>query len=114
MNHKIILYSILTIIGFLVPNYIVFQTVLSTGTFDFLEFFRSFNYNYYTRFTAVDLGITGFTFLTYYFLEFKNLDLKQRYLPILGTFLVGLSFGFPLFLVLKEMSQNNYKNQTIN
>jgi Terpene cyclase DEP1 len=110
MNHKIILYSILTIIGFFVPNYVVFQTILSTGTFDFLEFFRSFDYNYYTRFTAADLGITGIAFLTYYFLEFKKLDLKVRFLPLLGTFLVGMSFGFPLFLLLKEISQNNYKN----
>ena len=111
MNTKIILYSTLTIIGFLVPNYIVFQTIILTGAFDFSEFFRSFDYNYYTRFTAADFGITAISFLTYYFLEFKKINLKVRFLPLLGTFLVGVSFGFPLFLLLKEMSQNNIKTK---
>jgi hypothetical protein len=80
---------------------------MSTGTYDFGELFRAMDANLYTRFVSVDLGISALVFVAFYFLESKKKTIKYVWLSIIGTFLVGLSFGFPLFLLLRELENEN-------
>lgn len=89
------------------PNLIVTQTILVTGTYDFSELFRSVNMNLYTRFLGVDLGVSALVFIVFYFVEANKKPIKFVWLPLLGTLLVGLSFGFPLMLLLRELSEGN-------
>jgi Na+(H+)/acetate symporter ActP len=110
MKLKIWLYSVLTFVGFVLPNYVIFQAIRNTGTFDLAEFGRSFGYNYYTQFTAADFLITASTVSVFYVFEMKKLGLRVRFLPIIGTFLVGVSFGFPMFLLLRELSEDKATN----
>lgn len=107
---KIIFYSLLSVIGFVLPNIIVFQTITTTGTYDFAQLLAVYNLNLYARFIAVDLSIAALTFLAYFAFNFKTV--KHSWLALVGTFLVGFSFGFPLFLLLNEL--DNSKKSEVN
>jgi Terpene cyclase DEP1 len=109
---NITIYSLLSVIGFIVPNSIVMQTVLSTGTYDFGQLFQSMDTNLYTRFVGADLGISALVFLAFYVIESRKTPIKFVWLALIGTFLVGLSFGFPLFLLLREinLTKKNHPN----
>jgi hypothetical protein len=114
-QHKIQIYTALSIIGFIIPNIVVVETIINTGGYDFSQLFAVFSLNYYSKFLALDLTIASATFLAYYFIETSKTPIKRAWLALLGTFLVGFSFGFPLFLLLKErmLSQSiSFKNKS--
>ncbi len=103
-NLNICLYSFLSVLGFIVPNYIVFQTIIKYGTYDFAKLFSDMNYSLYTQFIGADLGIAALVFIVFYILETRKNKIKYAWLSLLGCFLVGFSFGFPLFLLIREVS----------
>lgn len=108
-NLNIYLYSGLAVLGFVVPNYIVIQTVIKYGTYDFSRLISDLDYSLYTQFIGADLAIAATTFIIFYILETRKSKIKNAWISLLGTFLVGVSFGFPLFLLIREI--NILKNQ---
>ena len=58
-----------------------------------------------SRFLAYDLFISGAAVVVFMYVEGRKVGMGwwQRILPLVGTFLVGVSFGFPLFLYLREI-----------
>jgi len=103
-NLNIYLYSFLSIIGFVFPNYIVFQTVLKYGTYDFSRLITDLNSSLYTQFIGADLAIAGATFLAFYIIENRKNKIKYAWLSLVASLLVGFSFGFPLFLLIREVN----------
>ena len=103
-NLNIYLYSFLSILGFIVPNYIVLQTVIKYGTYDFAKLFSDMNSSLYTQFISADLAIAALVFVVFYILETRKNKIKYAWLSLVGCLLVGFSFGFPLFLLLREVS----------
>lgn len=59
---------------------------------------------------AFDLFITALTFIVFALYEGLKLKIKLLWIPIIGTFLVGASLGFPLFLYMRE----KYMEKTVN
>jgi hypothetical protein len=54
---------------------------------------------------ALDLFVTATTFLFFAIYEGIKHHIKYLWAPIIATFLVGASLGFPLFLYLREINQ---------
>ena len=101
---NIYIYSFLSIIGFIIPNWIVFQTIQKYGTYNFSELFSSTNANLYTQFIGADLGLAALVFIVFYILETRKANINYAWLSLVGTFLVGFSFGFSLFLLIREVN----------
>ena len=51
---------------------------------------------------AFDLMIAAITGVVFIVREGRRLKVRILWLPLLGTFLVGFSFGLPFFLYLRE------------
>jgi hypothetical protein len=51
---------------------------------------------------AIDLVITALVLCCFILLEGGRAGVRHLWLPILGALLVGVSFGFPLFLYMRE------------
>jgi hypothetical protein len=99
-------FLILSIIGFLIPNWVVIDIIMKTGTIDFVKFIATYDSSLYQRFISFDFLITATTFMAIYFFEYKNLDKRYRFFPLIGAFAVGVCFGFPLLMYLL-VSKNN-------
>ena len=55
-----------------------------------------------SRFFAADLVISAIVLILFVLVEGRRAGVKALWAPILGTVTVGVSFGLPLFLALRE------------
>lgn len=97
MNRKTI-FLILTIIGFIAPYYFFLQV----RGFDLNAVFQLFAASKILSGTAMDLLISVIVFWFFMFTEAKKLEMKNSWVYLLATVLVGLSFALPLFLYFRE------------
>lgn len=56
---------------------------------------------------AFDLGIAALTGVVFMIAEARRMKIRLVWLPLLGTVLIGYSFGLPLFLYLRERARTN-------
>lgn len=97
-------FLLLTIIGFIVPNWIVVSIIIQTGTFDFAQLLNNSYKDPYTTFVAADFLITAAAGIVLYISDWRAGKLPKRFAwaPLVGSVLVGIAFGFPLYLYLRE------------
>ena len=88
----------LTVIGFIAPYYFFLQV----REFDLNALFQQFAASRILSGTAMDLLVSVFVFWFFMLTEAKKLDMKNSWVYLLATFLVGLSFALPLFLYFRE------------
>jgi len=67
-------------------------------------FFRQLFANRISAFFAMDVIISAIVLIWFIQSESKRLRVGLLWLPTLGTLVVGVSFGFPLFLFLRQMT----------
>lgn len=103
MSKKEKFYLIICVLGILLPYSQYYFFHLENGL-DLIKLFELQFENYATRFFAMDLFVTVAAAITFMIITAnKNkLNKKYLYLPLASIFLVGLSFGFPLFLFFNE------------
>ena len=94
-------FLLLAIIGFIVPYYFFLQLPAEDG-FNLPLLIQPFFANNFMRGTAMDLTISVIVFWVYAFLEASRLQMKNPWIYVLATLLVGLSFALPLFLYFRE------------
>ena len=97
MNRKNV-FLILAIIGFIAPYYFFLQV----RQFDLGEIFQLFSASKILSGIAMDLLVSVIVFWFFMFTEAKKLQMKNAWLYLLATLLVGLSFALPLFLYFRE------------
>jgi len=97
LNRKNIFLA-LTIIGFIAPYYFFLQV----HDFDLNVLFQQFAASKILSGTAMDLLVSVVVFWFFMFTEARKLDMKNAWVYLLATFLVGLSFALPLFLYFRE------------
>lgn len=97
MNRKTI-FLILAIIGFIAPYYFFLQV----REFDLNALFQQFSANAILGGIAMDLFVSVIVFWSFMFTEAKKLGMKNSWVYLLVTLLVGLSFSLPLFLYFRE------------
>ncbi len=97
------MYLLLAIVGLLLP-YSQFIPFLTAHGFDVGLFFDQLFTNRISTFFAYDLFISAVVVIVYAVSESARLKVKHVWLPIVGTVVVGVSFGLPLFLYLRELN----------
>jgi hypothetical protein len=97
MNRKTV-FLVLAIIGFIAPYYFFLQV----NDFDLTALFQQFAASKILSGTAMDLLVSVIVFWFFMFTEAKKLDMKNAWVYLLATFLIGLSFALPLFLYFRE------------
>lgn len=94
-------YLVLAVVGFIVPYYFFIQLPADDGL-DLPRLLQPFLANNFMKGAAVDLTISVIAFWVYAFVEASRLQMKNPWVYVLATLLVGLSFALPLFLYFRE------------
>jgi hypothetical protein len=97
MNRKNI-FLVLTIIGFIAPYYFFLQV----REFDLGQLLQLFSASTILSGIAMDLLVSVIVFWFFMFTEARKLQMKNSWVYLLATLLVGLSFALPLFLYFRE------------
>lgn len=94
-------YLILCIAGFVLPYSQFVPWAIANGL-DAPLFVRELFASRISGFFGLDVIISACVLIPFVLTEGRRLRMSRLWLPILGTLLVGVSFGFPLFLYLRE------------
>lgn len=97
MNRKNI-FLILTVLGFIAPYYFFLQV----REFDLAGFLQQVSASELLSGLAMDLLVAVIVFWFFMFTEARKLQMKNAWVYVLATMLVGLSFALPLFLYFRE------------
>jgi len=95
-------YLILCVLGFVIP-YSQFVPWLLEHGLNLNLLFRELFANRISAFFAMDVIISAIVVIWFIQSEGKDLRVKFLWLPTIGTLVVGVSFGFPLFLFLRQL-----------
>ena len=90
----------LTIVGFLVPNTMVAIHLIDGG--DLSDYLEVWEESLPAAQLVADLVIAAIAFLVWAVWEGRRLGMRTWWVPIPASLLVGLCFGLPLFLLLRE------------
>src|SRR5438477_6492059 len=96
-------YLVCCVLGLLVP-YSQFVPWLLEHGLNVTLFCRELFANRMSAFFAMDVIISAIVLIWFIQSEGKRLRVRLLWLPTLGTLVVGVSFGFPLFLFLRQVS----------
>lgn len=97
-------YLILSIIGIILP-YSQFVLFTNQYGFDLKLMLEQIFINHMSSGIALDAMWAAIILIFFIIRENKNIKIKHLWLPILGIFLIGLSFAFPFYLYLRELAQ---------
>jgi len=95
------IYLMLSVVGAFVP-YSEFIPWLAENGLNGRLFLQHLFVNRISTFFAFDVIISAVVLLRFAVVESARLRIRNRWVIVLGTLLVGVSFGLPLFLYLRE------------
>jgi Terpene cyclase DEP1 len=96
-------YLICCVLGLILP-YSQFVPWLLEHGLNLTLFFRELFANRTSAFFAMDVIISAIVLIWFIQSEGKRLRIRLLWLPMLGTLVVGVSFGLPLFLFLRQLT----------
>ena len=85
---------------------------METNGLDMIEFVRQAIENDVAAFLTGDLVVSSVVFWFFIYNEVKKYKIKLWWMSLLGNFLIGLSFAFPLFLLLRHIRIEEIENET--
>jgi hypothetical protein len=91
----------LTVVGFLVPNTMVIAFVVDHGV-DIGGYLSEWFESLPAAQLVADLVIAAVAFVLWAAWEGRRIGMRAWWVPIPASLLVGLCFGLPLFLFLRE------------
>lgn len=97
----------LTILGFVVPNVFVGLYIADEGL-DLAGYFSLWTASIPSTQLLVDLAIAASAFFIWAAVEGPRAQIKRWWLCIPASLLVGICFGLPLFLLMRERALNGY------
>lgn len=100
MNTRTI-YVVLCVLGFILP-YSQFAPWVVVHGLDVPHFFRELFSTHIGGFFGMDVIVSASVLVLFVFIEGRRLGMRKHWVPVLGTFLVGVSFGLPLFLYMRH------------
>ena len=103
MKERLLL--VLTVLGFVVPNVCLIIFFANEG-FDLSGYFSAWTASTPSTQLLLDLGIAALAFFVWAVVEGPRAKIKHWWVCIPATFLVGLCFGLPLFLLMRERALN--------
>ena len=96
-------YLICCVLGLLLPYTQFLPWILQHGL-NVTLFCRELFANRISAFFAIDVIVCAIVLIWFIQAEGKRLGIRLLWLPTVGTLIVGLSFGLPLFLFLRQMT----------
>lgn len=100
MNTRTI-YLVLSFMGFALP-YSQFVPWAMVHGLDVPLFFRELFSTHIGGFFGMDVIVSAIVLVLFVFIEGRRLGMQKLWVPVLGTLLVGVSFGLPLFLYMRH------------
>ena len=94
-------YLVCCVLGLILP-YSQFLPWLLEHGLNITLFFRELFANRISTFFATDVIISAIVLILFIQSEGRRFGVRLLWLPTLGTLVVGVSFGFPLFLLLRQ------------
>jgi len=94
-------YLILCVFGIVLP-YSQLIPILIEDSFSIDMVMDQLFVNRVSTLFAFDLFVTAVAYIIFALYEGLKMKIKHLWIPIIGTFLVGASLGFPLFLYMRE------------
>jgi hypothetical protein len=94
---------VLTAIGFVVPNVLLGIYIADEG-FDVTGYFSLWTDSTPSTQLTLDLGLAALAFLVWATFEGPRAQVRRWWWCFPATLLVGLCFGLPLFLLMRERS----------
>ncbi len=95
------LYLILAILGAVLPLS-QFVPASMDGSFSVANLVNELMATRNLRGIAFDLMVAAVTGIVFIIAEARRLSIRLVWIPLLGTVLIGFSFGLPFFLFLRE------------
>jgi hypothetical protein len=95
------IFLVLAVIGFIAPYYFFLQLPGENG-FDIPALMQPLFANNFMKGVTMDLTVSVLVFWFFIFTEAHKLQMKNPWLYLAATLLVGLSFALPLFLYFRE------------
>ena len=96
-------YLILCMLGIVLPYLQLVPWLLEHGL-DATLFFRELLASRVSAFFGMDVIVSAIVLLCFIQSEGKRLRVRLLWLPIIGTLIVGVSFGLPLFLFQRQLT----------
>jgi uncharacterized protein DUF2834 len=101
MREQNFTFLILALLGSVVPLAVFVPFVYAHGLAPGL-FMKQLFATPVSRFFGFDVLISAIAFWVFMFREGRRLEMKNLWIYLVGTLLVGVSFGLPLFLFFRE------------
>ena len=96
-------YLVLCVLGFVLPYSQFIPWVMENGL-SVKYFVQQLFANRVGGFFGLDVLVSAIVLFRFVNYEGRSLRMGALWAPILGTLLVGVSLGFPLFLYLRELA----------
>src|SRR5262249_5045570 len=96
-------YLVCCLLGLALP-YSQFVPWLSEHGLNLALFVRELFATRISAFFAIDVIVSAIVLIWFIQIEGRRLQVRLLWLPTIGTLIVGVSFGFPLFLFLRQMT----------
>jgi uncharacterized protein DUF2834 len=96
-------YLVCCVLGLVLP-YSQFVPWLLEHGLNVTLFFRELFANRISAFFVMDVIVSAIVLIWFIQTEGKRLRVRLLWLPAIGTLIVGVSFGLPLFLFLRQMT----------
>ncbi|HIP46899.1 MAG TPA: DUF2834 domain-containing protein [Campylobacterales bacterium] len=95
------MYLLLAFLGILLPYSLFLPWLLKHGL-DFQLFFQELFINDIAGTGGLDILAVTIAIVVFIIFEGKRLAVKKFWIPALGTIMIGVGFGLPLFLYMRE------------
>ncbi len=106
-------YLIFCVLGILLP-YSQFVPWLLNHGLNLSLFFRELFATRISAFFAMDVIVSAIVLIWFIQIEGKRLSVRLLWLPTIGTLIVSVSFGFPMFLFLRQAMLDRKTDCTTN
>jgi hypothetical protein len=108
MNTRAWIFLVVSIIGIIMP-YSQIPAMMADGEYSLIEHFAVVYATPESAFFGWDLAVAALTFIIFLTFETRKYRIRGWWIALLGSMAIGVSFGFPFFLFLRErtlISQN--------
>ena len=102
-------YLVLAVLGIAIP-YGAFVPWLLENGLDVPLLFQEAIVNPISIFAWLDVLVSAVVLVGFIYVESKGLGIKRWWLALIGIFTVGVSFGLPFFLYLRELERKDISN----
>ena len=97
------LYLAFAVLGLVVPYLQLVPWIMEHHALNMPLFVRDLFANRISAFFAMDVIVSAVVLISFIQVEGKRLGMRLLWLPTIGTLLIGVSLGFPLFLYQRQL-----------